>query len=140
MRHSSLRLLASSSSLLTAVAALCFLGAGCEVEPCLDTTLSGLQADLLTPSCATASCHGGAAPSRGLDMNPGNTHGSTVGLADAVEPGWVRVAAGDTSASLLYQVLLEGVENTRRMPPGFSIDDCEAAAVRVWIEEGAQDN
>jgi hypothetical protein len=112
---------------------------GCLPEPCIDTTLTALQTEVFTPTCATSSCHGGAAPSRGLDMNAGATLASSVDV-EAVEPGWVRVVPGDTAASLLYKVLLDSVGNTRRMPPGFSLDACEAAAVRVWIEEGAQDD
>lgn len=113
---------------------------GCpSVDPCIDTTLTALQAEVFTGSCATSSCHGGAAPSRDLDMNDGATFSSTVG-AEAVEPGFTRVVAGSPDDSLLYQVLLDGVGNTRRMPPGFSLDACEVSSIRVWIEEGALDN
>ena len=124
--------------LLALVPTLLFTACPSE-QPCIDTTLSALQAELFTGSCASSSCHGGAAPSRGLDMNDGGTHAATVDVA-AVEPDWVRVVPGDPDASLLYQVLLDGVGNTRRMPPGFSMEGCEIESVRVWIEDGAQDN
>ena len=122
------------------LAALCpALLTGCPPdEPCIETTLSALQDEVFTGSCATSSCHGGAAPSRNLDMNPGATHAATVDV-EAVEPGFTRVVPGDPENSLLYQVLLDGVGNTRRMPPGFSLAGCEVSSVRVWLEEGAQD-
>ena len=118
--------------------ALPVLAVGCLPEPTIGTTLAELQTELFRDSCAGSSCHGGAAPSRGLNLEVGSFT-TTVGV-DAVEPDWVRVVPGDTDASLLYQVMFDGVGNTRRMPPGFSLEEGEIAAVRVWIEEGAQDN
>jgi hypothetical protein len=72
-------------------------------------------------------------------MNPGATYTSTIDVG-AVEPGWVRVVPGDPDSSLLYSALLDPVGNTRAMPPDFPLEACEVAAVRVWIEQGAQDN
>ncbi len=122
------------------LAALCpALLTGCPPdEPCVDISLAAIQTEIFTPSCAASACHGGANPSRGLDLDD-ETFASSVDAA-AVEPGWTRVVPGDTENSLLYQVLLDSVGNTRRMPPGFALDGCEVSSVRVWIEEGAQDN
>ena len=125
---------------------LVLLGSGCE-----PATLSELQEDILTPSCALEGCHSAFLPARDLDLSEGVSHAALVGVL-AQEPGYTLVVAGDPERSLLYQVLLddiygdgeESAATLDQMPPrvgnSAGLSQQQKAAVRSWIVDGAQDN
>ena len=122
------------------------LGSGCE-----PATLSELQEDILTPSCALEGCHSAFLPARDLDLSEGVSYEALVD-APSQEPGYTLVVPGDPERSLLYQVLLddiygdgeESAASLGQMPPqvgnSAGLSQQHKAAVRSWIADGAQDN
>ena len=131
---------------LAIVTLLLVMGSGCE-----PATLSEIQSDILTPTCAAEGCHGDFLAARDLDLSEGVSHGALVNVA-AQEPGYVLVVPGDPEESLLYQVLLSDIYSDGddqpvtldRMPPRVGdvsgLSQQQLAAVRSWIADGAQDN
>jgi len=114
------------------------LGSGCE-----PATLSELQEDILTPSCALEGCHSTFLPARDLDLSVGVSYAALVDVP-AQEPGYTLVVPGDPEGSLLYQVLLDDIATVGQMPPrvgnSAGLSQQYKAAVRSWIADGAQDN
>jgi hypothetical protein len=129
-----------------APALLLLLATGCE-----PATLSELQEDFFTPTCAVEGCHGDFLAGRDLNLSDGISYGATVDVA-AQEPGYTLVVPGDPDSSLLYLVLLgpifgDGEDQTQtlgQMPPRVGSDpgmtQQQLSAVRSWIADGAQDN
>lgn len=102
-------------------------------------TLSTLQETVFVPRCGNAACHGGANPANGLDLTQ-DAHAALVGVASTDNADVARVVAGAPDASLLFQVLSADVGGVRQMPPGFQLADEDLEGIRLWIEDGAQDN
>jgi len=128
------------------VTVLLLVGSACE-----PATLSEIQNDILTPSCAIEACHGSFQPARDLDLSVGVSHSAIVNVA-AEEPDYVLVVPGSPEQSLMYQVLLDDIysdgddqpASLARMPPwvgnASGLSQQQLAAVRSWIADGAQDN
>ena len=131
---------------LVAPALLLLLVTGCE-----PATLTELQEDIFTPSCALEGCHSDFLAGRDLNLSDGNSYSATVGVT-AQEPNYTLVVPGDPDASLLYVVLLgdifgdgeDQLPTLGQMPPRLGSDSGmtqqQQAAVRSWIADGAQDN
>ena len=122
----------------TLAAASLLLFAGCP-GPSIEPTWSSIEDEIVTPSCSSSSCHGGAAPVRGLDLNPGRGWADMVDV-EAETAGWTLIVPGSPDESLFYRVLIGEVGDIRQMPPAFALDEGMTEAVRVWIEEGAEFN
>jgi hypothetical protein len=108
------------------------------VPPPTGPTLASIQANVFTPSCAVAGCHGGAAAQRGLRLDPGYSAASLINVSSPVDSSLVRVVPGQPDASFLVQKL-EGTQTLGdRMPQGGPylpqslVDD-----IRLWIANGA---
>src|SRR5262249_53148631 len=71
-------------------------------------TFATLQRKICTPSCATASCHGGGGAG-GLTLAPGAAYANLVGVSPANQAardaGLLRVAPGDPTRSFLLRKL-----------------------------------
>lgn len=109
------------------------------VEP----TLASIQAEIFTPTCATASCHSTGQLEAGLDLSAGHAYDSLINAEctteEADREGLVRVKPGDPSMSFLLEKL-RGVPNSkgRRMPyDGPYLQDGEIDVIEQWIAEGA---
>jgi len=105
-------------------------------------TLSALQNDLFTPSCALgSSCHGDTALDSGLNLDA-PVHGKIVGQASNAAASRTLVVAGDPDASYLIEKLSsEAPEVGERMP--LDRDPLRSATierVRAWIAAGALDD
>lgn len=93
--------------------------------------------------CNSSQCHGGA---ESLKMSTAaEAYEQLVGRASTEIPGKTRVVAGDSEASLLYQVLLaevsEGGRTVGKMPEGSSsLTAAEIALIKKWIDDGAKDD
>lgn len=102
---------------------------------------SEIQANVLTPSCATAGCHAPGNPPLGLVLDAANSYTLLVGVDSAQVPGVKRVQAGDPDASYLVQKL-EGTAAAGAQMPFMQPPLAQATIdiVRQWITDGALDD
>lgn len=111
----------------------------------LEATLSSIQSNIFTPTCATSSCHSSATSSGGLSLSDGDSFGELVGVESDGASGVNLVTAGDVDASYLINKL-EGTQATvggggSTMPKGgAALSDEEIQTIRDWIDNGAEDN
>lgn len=106
----------------------------------LDSTLSSIQAHILTPICTQ--CHEGASAPLGLSLEAGLSYGNLVNVPSEGVPELVRVKPLDPDSSYLVHKLegRSGIAGAR-MPFGLPpLSQDEIAAVRGWIAAGAADN
>lgn len=101
-------------------------------------TLASIQANVFTPSCAVAGCHGGAAAQQGLRLDPGFSADTLIGIASPRNTALVRVVPGDPNNSFLIQKL-EGTQTLGdRMPQGGPfLTQADINVIRQWIANGA---
>lgn len=110
---------------------------------CVDTsaaaTLSAIQSQIFTPTCAVSSCHAPTSPEEGLDLTAGNAYANLVGAACKECPPKLRVAPGDVAGSYLMNKLTgvdmcSGSEMPRRDQ---TLPKAQIDMVRSWICSGA---
>lgn len=118
---------------------------------CEPATLTEIQDEILTPSCAAEGCHGSFLPERDLDLTEGSSYGALVNVP-AQEGDYTLVVPGDPDESLLYLVLEsdfygDGDDQPAtlgRMPPRVpgapGLSNSQRSAIRSWIADGAMDN
>jgi hypothetical protein len=101
-------------------------------------SLAAIQANVFTPSCAVAGCHGGANAQRGLRLDPGYSAASLINVSSPVDGSLVRVIPYQPNTSFLIQKL-EGTQSLGdRMPQGGPYIPQELINdIRQWISEGA---
>ena len=93
---------------------------------------------MFTPTCA--GCHGGAAPSAGLNLEAASSYASLVGIASSQDGAQQLVNPGNPNASYLISKL-EGTAATGNvMPPSGGIPQPDIDMVRQWITDGATDD
>ena len=104
-------------------------------------TLSDVQTQVFTPSCAVSGCHAGAAPSQGMDLSSGAAFSNTVGVTANEVGSLQRINPNDPDNSYLVQKI-EGVQAAgSRMPLGQpALSNELIQLVRDWVTDGAQDN
>lgn len=100
---------------------------------------SEIQANLFTPTCATAGCHDASA-SAGLNLSDGVSYAMLVGVPASQVAGIDRVEP----SSPLNSYLIRKIEGTasvgQQMPPGGSLSQPVIDVVRQWITDGALDD
>lgn len=114
-------------------------------------TLTEVQDEVFTPSCAFSSCHGGNAG--GLSLEAGDSYAALVGVPaagidattnpDVDVSGEILVIAGDAENSYLIKKLRIGAVGIKGspMPDGTSgTDDDRVDLIASWIENGALDD
>jgi hypothetical protein len=101
---------------------------------------SDIQAQIFTPTCATAGCHSGGAPAAGLNLQAGNSYAALVGIASTEDPNIMRVVPFDPVNSYLMQVLDGTAASGTVMPPSGMLPQTSIDAVRTWITNGAVDD
>lgn len=104
-------------------------------------TLSQLQEDLFTPTCAKGGCHDAATAQADLVLEAGQTWSNLVDVPSTGLPSAVRVVPGASTTSYLV-LKLEGVPGIAgvQMPFGTVLDPTRITPVRSWIDAGAFDN
>ncbi|MDA1063277.1 MAG: Ig-like domain-containing protein [Proteobacteria bacterium] len=102
-------------------------------------TFSAIQANVFTPSCATAGCHAGANPPASLNLDATNSYAMLVGVASSQNAGVLRVNPGMPNNSYLIQKL-EGTGSDGRMPPSGALPAASITTIRQWITDGAMDD
>ena len=105
-------------------------------------TLSSLQNDFLTPSCARSGCHTGAAPSAGLSLVQGQSFGDLVNVPSSQSASLNRVTPNDPEVSYLIKKLRGDSDIVgERMPRGGPfLTAAEIERFVDWINDGAPDN
>lgn len=114
----------------------------------LEPTLSNVQAEVFTPSCAFSTCHGEGEGSANLLLTDGAAFAGLVGVAaegdansGAPPDGSVRVVAGDAASSYLVAKLGGGGDIVGDvMPDPAGLDAERLALVVAWIDAGAADD
>lgn len=103
-------------------------------------TYRGISSGFFEHFCS--SCHGGASPSKGLDLSEEEGHEQLVDVPAVQRSTLDRVTPGDADSSYLI-IKLEGGPNMagRLMPRGLPARPQEEIdTIRMWIDEGAPDN
>jgi hypothetical protein len=98
---------------------------------------STVYEEVLSPSCAFSSCHGGGAG--GLDLSTEDlAYDSLVDVESEVAAGWIRVVPGSADDSYVV-AKMEGADEISgdTMPPGSVLDLDITERVRDWIDRGA---
>ena len=102
---------------------------------------SEIQANVFTPSCATAGCHSGANPSASLNLEAANSHAMLIGIASTQDAGTLRVNPGNPDMSYLIQKLEgPGVMGARMPPNAAALAQADIDVIRQWITDGAIDD
>jgi len=101
---------------------------------------SEIQANVFTPSCATAGCHSGAGASAGLNLEAANSYTMLVGIASSQDAGIQRVNPGNPNNSYLVQKLEGTTATGGQMPLGGALPQSDIDVIRQWIMDGAIDD
>ncbi|MSQ01814.1 MAG: hypothetical protein EXR71_07970 [Myxococcales bacterium] len=117
-------------------------------EP-LAPTLTNVQNEVFTPSCAFSSCHGEGGGAAGLSLLTGLAYAELVAVpAEGAYPypapiNSIRVVPADPDGSYLIVKIDPASEGERvgdLMPAPAGLDEEHVELVRQWILLGAQDN
>jgi hypothetical protein len=109
--------------------------------PPFGPNFSEIQAELFTPTCATAGCHTGAGAPQGLRLDEANSYGLLVDVPSTEVPSILRVSPGDPDNSYLIQKL-EGTASVGDQMPlgGPPLPQDSIDVIRQWIIDGAIDD
>lgn len=104
-------------------------------------TFSTISSQILVPRCT--GCHGGGAPSAGLNLEANAAYAALVNVASSQKSGAVRVIPGNPDGSYLVQKLrgdagIVGLRMPRNGPPYLSDD--QVNLIRQWIQAGARND
>jgi len=106
-------------------------------------TLTRVQSEIFTASCAFSSCHGGSMGSGDLDLTDGAAHADLVGVESSAAPGQILVVAGDAENSyLVHKCAAQAGIVGEPMPDGVAdgLDAERLALLEAWIDAGALDD
>jgi hypothetical protein len=104
----------------------------------VSVTLAQLSADIFTPKCATAGCHGGANPAAGMSLTSSAIAASTIGVPSSQRPNLRRIDAGNPDGSYLIQKV-NGTGAGSQMPLGGApLSVAEIQLIVDWVTAGAQ--
>ena len=102
-------------------------------------TLAEIQANIFTPSCATAGCHNAGTQAAQLSLADAATSYLELVNEFSGQTDVLLVAPNEPDNSYLVRKI-EGVNGIsgNRMPPGGALPQSDIDAIRQWIEGGAQ--
>jgi len=96
---------------------------------------------IFTQRCAVLGCHDSRARIADLDLSPGSAYAHLVNVPSVQDPNWIRVVPNNPVRSLLYRKVSEDNPPVgSRMPLGGRLTDEQILLIRLWIEQGAQNN
>lgn len=98
--------------------------------------LSEVETEVFKKSCAFTSCHTGASPAGGLNLE-GRTFDKLVNVQAASKT--VLVVPGKPDQSFLL-TKLNGAMGNPVMPPDAPLEPARLEMVRAWIANGAKDD
>jgi hypothetical protein len=94
---------------------------------------SEIQASVFTPTCATSTCHAGATPGGGLNLEAANSYTMLVGIQSSQDAGFMRVQPGNPDNSYLIQKLEGTASGGVPMPPSGALPQADIDTIRQWI-------
>lgn len=109
----------------------------------IQPTLTSIQANVFTPSCATSNCHDPVGERALLVLSDAATsHLNLVNVPATQNNAKLRVNPGDPDTSYLVEKLLGPGDGAavRQMPPGGQLPQDQIDAIRQWITDGALQN
>ena len=98
-------------------------------------TFSSIQADVFTPTCAVAGCHGGA---QNPNLSAGQAYNNLVNKPSSGNPSMMRVKPGESVNSYLMKKL--NGDGTSIMPPNGQLSQVKIDSISLWINNGAMNN
>lgn len=105
------------------------------------TTLSQIQSQVFTPSCARVGCHTGSGQA-GLILSTGAARGNLVNVPSSQQPALSRVVPGNAEASYLVRKIRGDASITgARMPISAApLTQSQIDGIIQWINDGAPAN
>ena len=119
----------------------CSSGSAPTSNATIDPKLTLIEQKVFQPSCTFSSCHGTDTPQQGLSL-AGSTYHVLVNQHSSEVPALMLVVPADPNGSfLLEKISIDHPASGSRMPYlSIPLPEGEVAAVRQWIEQGAQDD
>jgi len=102
-------------------------------------TLSSIQANVLTPGCTFANCHGNSGTQANLNLTNGQSFANLVGVESQLFAPSKRVEAGDGGNSILIKIL-KGEVSPQMPQGGAALSNAVIDSIEKWIDNGALDN
>ena len=102
-------------------------------------TLSRIQAEIFTPSCAKSGCHSAASGEGEMVLEAGQSYGEIVGRASTQKPSLYRIEPGDPQRSYLLKKLRGDADiSGDRMPlTGRPLTAEQIEGIASWVRAGA---
>lgn len=112
------------------------VGGGEPIDP--TATLTRVQSEIFTPTCAVIGCHDNLGRQEGQILTNGQSFANIVNRASTQRPDLMRVAPGDPANSYLYRkVAGAGITGNRMPDSGPPLPDAQIKLIRDWIRRGA---
>jgi hypothetical protein len=111
-------------------------GSGEPIDP--TATLTRVQTEIFTPTCAVLGCHDRLGRQENQILAQGSAYSNIVDVRSNQMPGLNRVAPSDPANSYLYRKITGAGITGDRMPQGGPfLNDAQIRLVRDWIRRGA---
>lgn len=111
-------------------------GGGDPIDP--TATLTRVQNEIFTPTCAQIGCHDPLGQQSQLILTTGRSYEQTVSRSSVEMPSLFRVTPNDPANSYLYRKITGANITGDRMPQGLpALSDAQVKLVRDWIRRGA---
>ncbi len=101
--------------------------------------LSDIQAKVFNISCATANCHASGSAQANLVLSEGQSYSNLINVNSVLFPGNKRVDEGNSSESVLVQ-MLTGVRTPRMPMNAPALSQAVIDSIKKWIDDGAPNN
>lgn len=105
----------------------------------MQPTLSSIQANVFTPSCAKSGCHDTASVQAGLNLDAGFSWAALFNIPSSQDAMRIRVIPLDPDGSFLIQKLegTPGIIGARMPADGNYLQQATIDVIRQWIMNGA---
>jgi hypothetical protein len=111
-------------------------GSGGPVDP--TATFTRVQAEILTPTCATLGCHDTLAQQEQMVLTPSRAYAALLNVQSVQMPSLKRVTPMDPANSYVYRKVTGSGITGERMPQGGApLNETQLALLRNWILRGA---
>ncbi|HEY5610031.1 MAG TPA: hypothetical protein VIL97_02390 [Thermoanaerobaculia bacterium] len=103
-----------------------------------NATLTRVQNEIFTPTCAVAGCHDPTFQQSQLVLSAGRSYAQIVNVVSVELPQLARIAPNDPASSYLYRKITgEGITGDRMPQANPPLSDAQTRLVRDWIRRGA---